>query len=183
MTEDFLDELIADRTNKDPNFPRLVDEAYETRKRSRRAAERTTWMVVRVELVSGAGHDLDPPPGRDFLVSSQHTFRDFAEAINTAFGRWDLGHLHVFQFGDRMIGAQDGDLDIEDDLATKIDRHDRGGVFTFKFDFGDSWEHRCTIIDIDVDPEETCGQRPRGPFAVFGWGTIPDQYGRQTPEG
>lgn len=58
-----------------------------------------------------------------------------------------------------------------------------GEVFDYEFDFGDSWEHRCTVLETGVVPEDAYGVRPKGPVAVWGWGMIPDQYGRTTPEG
>lgn len=182
MEDDFLDEIIAEGTKRNPEFPRLVDEAYQRRVAARSSKSSTTWMVIRVELLSGVGRDFNPPPGRDFLVSSQHTFRAFADAINSAFARWELGHLHVFRVGDREIGTRVEDLDVKDDRRTKFGRRAKDEVFTFEFDFGDSWEHRCTVLETDLDPEEKYGDRPRRPVPVFGWGTIPDQHGRHTPK-
>lgn len=181
MDDDFLDEIIAEGTKRNPEFPRLVDEAYQRRVAARSSKSSSTWMVVRIELVSGIGRDFDPPPGRDFLVSSQHTFRAFADAINSAFGRWELSHLHAFRIGDRTIGTQVEDLDFEDDQHTKLGEHAEGSDFMYEFDFGDSWEHRCNVIDADVDPEELYGDHPHQPVPIFGWGAIPDQHGRQTP--
>lgn len=183
MEDDFLDEITAEGTKRNPEFPRLVDEAYQKRVAARSSKSSSTWMVIRVELLSGAGRDFDPPPGRDFLVSPQHTFRAFADAINSAFARWELSHLHAFRIGERTIGTRVEDLDVEDDQRTKIGEHDSGNEFLFEFDFGDSWEHRCRVIESDVDPEELYGQVPRSPVSIFGWGTMPDQHGRATPEG
>lgn len=185
--DDFLDEIIAESEKRNPGFLSLVDDAYRRRTSGRQeltgaAARGTTWMIVRVELLSGRGQDFDPPPGRDFLVSSQHTFRGFADAINSTFGRWELGHLHVFRVGDREIGTKVEDLDYKDDRRTKFGHRTRDEVFTFEFDFGDSWEHRCTVIETDVNPDEEYGDRPRRPVPVLGWGTIPDQHGRRTPD-
>jgi ribosome-binding protein aMBF1 (putative translation factor) len=36
MTKDFLDEIVAERTARNPDFPRLVEEAAERRRRLRR---------------------------------------------------------------------------------------------------------------------------------------------------
>ncbi len=141
------------------------------------------WYLIRVELTSGRGEYFDPPPGRDFLVSPQHTFRQLAEAINTAFARWDLGHLYVFRFpGGTRIGTAFEDSSEREAARTKIARRLDGEVFDYEFDFGDSWEHRCTVVEMEVVPEDTYGVRPKGPVAVWGWGMIPDQYGRTTPE-
>lgn len=185
MTEkDFLDEIIEVGTARDPNFPAMVDDAYKRRVAQRAAkGSDAMWMLIRVELLSGVGRDLDPPPGRDFLVSSEHTFRAFAEAINSAFARWELSHLHVFRIGSRDIGTKVEDLDFEDDKRTKIGPHETGSDFFYEFDFGDSWEHRCSVIEADVDPDELYGEHPSRPVPIFGWGDIPDQHGRKAPEG
>lgn len=179
MEDDFLDEIIAEGTKRNSDFPRLVDEAQRRRADRRRASTEGMWMIIRVELTTGMGRDFEPAPGRDFLVSSQHTFRQLADAINAAFARWDLAHLHVFQIGERMIGTEGEDLDIENDLEASFDRHDKGEVFSFEFDFGDAWEHRCTVIESPV--ELGAIEDESSPIVVFGWGTIPDQYGRDTP--
>lgn len=182
MEDDFLDEIIAERTRRNPEFPRLVDEAYQRRVAARSSKSSSTWMIIRVELLSGVGRDFDPPPGRDFLVSSQHTFRAFASAINSAFARWELSHLHAFRIGNRTVGTKAEDLDCEDDQRTKIGEHAAGGEFVFEFDFGDSWEHRCSVIAEGIEPEESYGGQPSQPVPIFGWGEIPDQHGRNKPD-
>lgn len=141
------------------------------------------WIIVRVELLSAMDQVFEPPPGRDVLVSQQHTFRQLAETINAAFGRWDLSHLYAFRLEDgRVIGTRFEDLDFLEAARTKIGgRWREGDTFQYEFDFGDSWEHRCTVLETEVDPEEVYGKRPKGPVAIFGWGTLPDQYGRRSP--
>lgn len=60
---------------------------------------------LKVDLLSGRGIDCKPAPGRIFLVGPRHSFEDLAEAIDDAFARWDLSHLHSFELGDgRRIG-------------------------------------------------------------------------------
>jgi hypothetical protein len=39
------------------------------------------------------------------------------------------------------------------------------------------------VLEVGVEPEEVYGVRPKGPVAVWGWGAIPDQYGRTTRDG
>ena len=41
------------------------------------------------------------------------------------------------------------------------------------------WAHLCTVGPERIDPEEELGQVPDGPLAYWGWGTIPDQFGRR----
>lgn len=55
---------------------------------------------------------------------------------------------------------------------------DVGDEFRYVFDFGDDWTHACTVTGL-VDPREVLGVTPRRPSAYFGWGSVPDQYGRR----
>ena len=132
-----------------------------------------------------------PAPGRIFIVGPSHTFRALAEAINQAFARWDLSHLHEFELaGGRRIGFVDPDP-FEDDEV--IDDHaalkvvgtvEPGDEFGFVFDFGDRWEHRCRVLAEKADPRQEWGPGPlpKHPVAIWGWGVIPDQYGRESAE-
>lgn len=147
------------------------------------------WSILRVILVSKGGEELVDPPGRDVLVSSAHTFAELASAIDRAFARWDLSHLHEFRLLDgRRIIMMDGADEFEEiDPARQLDEIGHtlssvglrvGDTFVYVFDFGDDWEHGCTVLRADVDPEEEAGIVPSEILPIFGWGTIPDQYGR-----
>jgi hypothetical protein len=145
------------------------------------------WLQVQVELEGGAGIVCDPPPGRIFLVGPGHSFLALAEAIDDAFARWDVAHLHAFELpGGRLVGLPDEgpprDLDAPrwlDHRRTKVTRElSPGQRFTYTFDLADEWRHRCVVLEETVDPLATYGTRPRRPAIVWGWGWIPDQYGR-----
>jgi hypothetical protein len=144
-----------------------------------------TWLSIRVDLVDGAhAHELWPRPGRILLARPGMTFRQLADAINDAFARWDRSHLHAFTLADGTRIAIQGpwdapDEDELDDTATNLSLLHLGQQFTFEFDFGDSWMHLCTVADQKVDPMEVYGTTPDRPVAYFGWGWIPDQYGRR----
>jgi hypothetical protein len=140
-------------------------------------------MTVRVELVSGRGTDFDPPPGRVFLVGPGHTFSELADAINLHFARWDLSHLHDFRLVDgREIGFPDPDSpDTLDQARIPVaSTLDKGDEFEFVFDFGDHWAHQCRVEEVGVDPEDLYGESPKLPVPIWGWGSIPDQYGRRS---
>lgn len=144
---------------------------------------------MRVVLGGHGGERLDDPPGRDLLVSTGHSFAQLATAIDTAFARWDLGHLHEFSLSDdRRIGMADADefgAEGELDEATETlgaASLKVGETFEYVFDLGDSWEYDCTVFRINVDPHEELGATPHGIVPVFGWGAIPDQYGRIRPD-
>lgn len=151
-----------------------------------------TWLSVTVELLGGRGEDLWPWPGRIFAVGPSHTFMDLADAVNDAFARWDRAHLSVFTLADgrvvadeetgaEMAGSIGGPigtpLDIEKAQVAKV--LDPGAEFQFTFDLGDNWVHRCLVGDEKVDPLEVLGIRPDKPLPYWGWGSIPDQYGRR----
>ncbi|MCW2133369.1 UPF0158 family protein [Arthrobacter sp. VKM Ac-2550] len=150
-----------------------------------------TWLSLTVELLGGRGEELWPWPGRIFAVGPSHTFMDLANAINDAFARWDRSHLSVFTLADgrvitdeetgaEMAGSIGGPIIVPIDLAVaKVARTlEPGAEFQFTFDLGDSWMHRCVVGEMKVDPLEVLGIRPDGPLPYWGWGSIPDQYGR-----
>ena len=148
-----------------------------------------TWLRIQVDLLGGRGDRLDPTPGRVFMVGPGHTFEQLAVAINAAFARWDLSHLHEFELADgRRIGFPDDeyapDLVWLDHAKLKVVREVRPGEeFTYTFDFGDDWQHRCVVAPIKVDPAEEFGTLPSAPVPIWGWGWIPDQYGRVSEDG
>jgi hypothetical protein len=54
-----------------------------------------------------------------------------------------------------------------------------GEEFEYVFDLGDNWRHRCNVEPEKGDPIEEYGIVPNVPAPIWGWGSIPDQYGRQ----
>lgn len=145
-----------------------------------------------VELLGGRGEELWPWPGRVFAVGPSHTFMNLADSINGAFARWDRSHLSVFTLADGRVVA---DLETGAGMAESIGGPIRtpldidtakvarvvepGAEFQFTFDLGDIWTHRCVVGEEKVDPLEVLGVRPDAPLPYWGWGSIPDQYGRR----
>lgn len=151
-----------------------------------------TWLSIAVELLGGRGEELWPYPGRIFAVGPAHTFEDLADAINTAFARWDIAHLSEFTLSDGTVvedpayqddlgGSLSGPIAARMEMSsTKVARTvAQGEQFQFVFDFGDNWVHQCTVHEAKVDPMEVLGIRPKKPLAYWGWGNMPDQYGRR----
>jgi hypothetical protein len=148
-----------------------------------------TWLQVEVVLVGAAGDQLRDP-GRVFVVGPSHSFEQLADAINTAFGRWDLSHLHEFELaGGRKIGYPD------DEFAPEVVWEDQAKIkvasevgpaeeFSFTFDFGEGWLHRCRVMAEKIEPREYVGEGPlpKAPLPIFGWGWLPDQYRREHPD-
>lgn len=149
------------------------------------------WQTVTVELVRGRGESFDPAPGRVMLLPPRTTFEQLGEAIDLAFARWDLSHLRMFVLADGAVvcdeesamdefSRPDGTISRTVLLSDPVKRHvstvdDR---FSYVFDFGDDWMHLCTF-DGYADPTDVYGPDPTRPVPIWGWGTIPDQYGRR----
>jgi hypothetical protein len=143
-----------------------------------------TWLSIRVELVSGGGQDLWPRPGRIFAAARTHSFAMLGDAIDDAFARWDRSHLQEFTLaGGQRIGDSDPDWDepgeILDHRRVKLSRLKPGEQFVSVFDLGDEWAHLCTVAEVRIDPLEVLGIVPDRPLPYWGWGSIPDQYGRR----
>ena len=74
-----------------------------------------------MDLVSGHGEDYWPRPGRIFAAARSHKFSQLADAMDTAFARWDRSHLYKFEMAD---GQLIGQVEFDDfDLAPAV-----GGV-------------------------------------------------------
>jgi hypothetical protein len=117
------------------------------------------WLILRVVLRGRRGDKLTHPPGRDLLIKTSHTFGDVASAIDRAFGRWDLSHLHEFRLADgRRIGIVDDEFggspeELDETGFTLVDAGARPGeAFEYVFDLGDGWDHECTYLRA-VDPQ------------------------------
>jgi hypothetical protein len=144
---------------------------------------RQHWLSMKVELLSGRDIELERPAGRVMIASPTHTLAELAKAIDLAFARWDHSHLHEFRLGDEkryMLGGSDFEPEVIDstDVTLASLGLDVGTSLEYVFDLGDDWRHRCEVQSIDVDPEEEYGTPPDTPVPIWGWGWIPDQYGR-----
>jgi hypothetical protein len=144
-----------------------------------------THLAITVELVSGGQRgDLWPRPGRVLIASRSATFEQLAEAIDDAFARWDRSHLHEFTLtdGTPISPARwwDGDEPegMVDGSKARLGRLRLGEQFAYVFDLGDNWQHLCTVAPRLTDPVEALGVVPDRPLPCWGWGDIPDQYGR-----
>jgi pRiA4b ORF-3-like protein len=101
----------------------------------------------------------------------------------------DRPHLHEFELADgRLIGYPDDTFEPDvvwlDQAKLKVCREVKpGDEFEFTFDLGDNWRHRCVVDPSKADPLKEYGAIPMVPVAIWGWGSIPDQYGRRSFDG
>jgi len=141
-----------------------------------------TWLSIRVDLIEGRGEHLWPRPGRIFAAARSHTFAQLATAIDDAFARWDRSHLHEFELADARLSTPYGRDDPEewlDDRKVSLSRLKAGERFLYVFDLGDDWTHLCEVGPERIDPIKELGIIPAHPLPYWGWGSIPDQYGRR----
>jgi hypothetical protein len=62
----------------------------------------------------------------------------------------------------------------------KLSRLELGEQFIYTFDLGDDWTHLCTVAATSrISPVDELGIVPHNPLPYWGWGDIPDQYGRR----
>ncbi|MGO8941908.1 MAG: hypothetical protein ACLQLO_33940 [Mycobacterium sp.] len=83
----------------------------------------------------------------------------------------------------RRIGQPELD-ELDDDVfidgaTTPLSTLTLGQQFVYEFDFGNSWMHLCTVGQARIDPATELGINPTEPLPYWGWGMIPDQYGRR----
>jgi len=64
------------------------------------------------------------------------------------------------------------------DDTVKLSTLTGGQQFVYVFDLGDDWAHLCTVNPERIDPLQTVGITPERSMPYWGWGVIPDQYGR-----
>ncbi len=141
------------------------------------------WLSIRLELLSGRDLVLEHPPARVMIAGPRHTLAELAEAIDLAFARWDRSHLHQFTLADGR-----------DTCPARASFSQRcwtapapgstllafvpNAEFEYVFDLGDEWRHHCRVEATDIDPVKEYGAQPKLPVPIWGWGWIPDQYGR-----
>ena len=155
------------------------------------------WQIITVELLFGLGQTFIPPPGRDLLLPPSTTFEQLGLAIDRALGRWDLAHLREFTLADgtritdeetrrtvRSGGFGEGILvERAADLGERVKKHvSVDDVFRYVFDLSDEWTCRCTMTGFG-DPESLYGVVVSQPVPIWGWGRLPDQYGRDRRDG
>jgi hypothetical protein len=139
-------------------------------------------MTVKVVLTGRGEESLARQPGRVMLAHADHTFADLADCLDPAFGRWDLSPGHRFVVDDTALSSGE-DVDEDDEDSEELTLGEMGlragTVFDYEFDPDEGWRHICEITDVDVDPLELVDDEPDDPVCVDGWGSLPDQYGRQ----
>jgi hypothetical protein len=101
--------------------------------------------------------EIEPQVWRRVRVPADLALSELHEVLQVAFG-WQNRHLHDFEAG----GVRFAPLDIEDELLA-IDEDGApigavvrvGGSFTYRYDYGDDWEHFIKVECVVDDAEDT----------------------------
>jgi hypothetical protein len=96
---------------------------------------------------------IEPPIWRRFMVSDRITLAALDHVLQVVMG-WEHSHLHQYIVGETHYGEPDPEFD--DDLKMKDDRRfklrdiarEKDAYFVYEYDFGDSWRHQVTVVDI-----------------------------------
>ena len=105
-------------------------------------------LTLKIELV-----DTTPLIWRRIVISGRASFATLHHVIQAAMG-WHDAHLHVFRVGNLNVGVPDPEFDEPEDpvaketllrLATLLTTD---STFTYRYDLGDSWEHRIRVEQV-----------------------------------
>jgi hypothetical protein len=128
--------------------------------------------------------DSTPRIWRKLRVPGYFTLADLHKAVQIAFG-WTDSHLHSFTIGSAdyvMDSEMDQDFYAEECFSEADHRLDDLGleekqIFSYLYDFGDSWEHKITVSEILPFQEDQAaplclGGKNAGPLEDSGgvWG-------------
>ena len=115
------------------------------------------------------------------LVPPTATFDDFGLGVDLALGRWDITRPRSFRTGwhgrHERRGSGPGDLPPDRLVHVAVAK---GTQFEYLLDDDEKWIHECVVEDL-VGRRLTDG-RPPIPVPLLGWGSVPDQFGRMSPE-
>jgi hypothetical protein len=112
-----------------------------------------------------------PPIWRRLEVSSRISLSEFHDIIQAAMG-WQSCHLYAFEIGGRHYGDPENVDDVEDDTRLTLAGVVKSGVtrLTYKYDFGDGWEH-----DIIIERKHAAVPGARYPVCVAGKRNCPPE--------
>ncbi|MCA1700296.1 MAG: plasmid pRiA4b ORF-3 family protein [Actinobacteria bacterium] len=113
-----------------------------------------------------------------FAAARSHTFLQLADAIDTAFARWDRAHLSLFELADAtdVCGPIEWDDPPDESVfaaSTRLSRLNAGEQFLYTFDMGDDWTHLCTSPSSASTRSRRSASSPTGPWRTRGGARSP----------
>jgi hypothetical protein len=105
--------------------------------------------------------EVNPLIWRRFLIPANVTLHRLHLVLQDVMG-WQNYHLYQFKIGKKKYSTPDPDndfyeLDFKNSYRVKLGNvaREKGSIFEYEYDFGDSWEHQLLVEDIiDRDPDK-----------------------------
>ena len=93
----------------------------------------------------------EPPIWRRVIVSESMKFADLHRVIQFSMG-WCNSHLHQFEVADKRLSEFEEDIETGATDSRQVGIRDlglnrTGQVFSYLYDFGDSWQHEILVED------------------------------------
>ena len=110
---------------------------------------------------------------RTFKVSDDYRIDRFHQVIQIVMG-WKNAHLHEFRINERQLGMLMNDgfdypkVEDETSIFLKDLSLEKGVIFSYLYDFGDSWEHLIKLGKITTEELEM-------PICLEGSGACPPE--------
>ncbi|MDR0571825.1 MAG: plasmid pRiA4b ORF-3 family protein [Rickettsiales bacterium] len=121
------------------------------KKESTKASSKAPLYLFKIELKY-----ITPKIWRKFFVPSDMKLIDFHNVIVNVMG-WIGYHLHEFEiFGETYSNPRFDDIPVKSETEYKLNSFcfEPKSKFKYTYDFGDSWVHQLTVMDIDYQPKE-----------------------------
>ena len=119
------------------------------KKKHKSSLSKPCLITLRIELAG-----TKPLVWRRITLDGRSSFAALHHVIQAAMG-WHDAHLHQFRLNGRYIGVPDPENDspdwhTEDERKVFLNRVlTEDAVFTYLYDFGDGWEHRVLVEELD----------------------------------
>ncbi len=119
------------------------------KKKHKSSLSKPCLITLRIELAG-----TKPLVWRRITLDGRSSFAALHHVIQAAMG-WHDAHLHQFRLNGRYIGVPDPENDspdwhTEDERKVFLNRVlTDDAVFTYLYDFGDGWEHRILVEELD----------------------------------
>lgn len=99
---------------------------------------------LRIRLI-----DVDPEVWRRVVIEGNFTLHELHRVIQLIFS-WSDYHLYEFEIAGRRFQAPDAEADAEDAAGVALEALglQRGAVFIYTYDFGDSWQHEVRVEEV-----------------------------------
>lgn len=137
-------------------------------------AKLSSILILKVTL-----QEIEPPIWRRLEVPSRVTLARLHQFLQAAMG-WTDSHLHQFVVGQDRYGPSDSEMEENqrDEATSTVGdlMRSAGDRLTYKYDFGDGWEHEVVLEEISAPepgamypacvggeracPPEDCGGAP-----------------------